>query len=79
MIHLKSNIEPTPFNPSVKKIINSCYEAHDFESLKEAFSVLNRERNNVAHGTNSTLSFNDMKDRFSEAIQIIEILDTIMV
>nr|WP_306450801.1 HEPN domain-containing protein [Odoribacter splanchnicus] len=49
------------------------------ESLKEAFSVLNRERNNVAHGTNSTLSFNDMKDRFSEAIQIIEILDTIMV
>lgn len=26
------------------------------ESLKEAFSVLNRERNNVAHGTNSTLS-----------------------
>ncbi len=35
LIHLKSNIEPTPFNPSVKKIINSCYEAHDFESLKE--------------------------------------------
>lgn len=35
LIHLKSNIEPTPFNPSVEKIINSCYEAHDFESLKE--------------------------------------------
>ncbi len=49
------------------------------ESLKEAFSVLNRERNNVAHGINSTLSFNDMKNRFTEAFQIIEVLDSIMV
>lgn len=49
------------------------------ESLKEAFSVLNRERNNVAHGINSTLSFNDMKNRFSEAIQVIEVLDSVMV
>lgn len=49
------------------------------ESLQEAFSVLNRERNNIAHGLNSTLSFNDMKKRFSEALQIIEVLDSIMV
>lgn len=49
------------------------------ESLKESFSVLNRERNNVAHGINSTLSFNDMKNRFSEAIRVIEILDSVMV
>ena len=47
--------------------------------LKESFSVLNRERNNVAHGINSTLSFNDMKNRFSEAIRVIEILDSVMV
>lgn len=49
------------------------------ESLKDAFSVLNRERNNVAHGINSTLSFNDMKSRFSEAIKVIEALDSVMV
>lgn len=49
------------------------------ESLKESFSVLNRERNNVAHGINSTLSFNDMKSRFSEAIKVIEVLDSVMV
>jgi hypothetical protein len=49
------------------------------ESLIEAFSVLNRERNNVAHGITSTLSFNDMKTRFSEAIKIIEVLDSVMV
>lgn len=48
------------------------------EKLKEAFSVLNRERNNVAHGINSTLSFNDMKTQFSDAIIILEILDTVM-
>lgn len=49
------------------------------ESSKEAFAVLNRERNNIAHGINSTLSFNDMKNRFSEAIKIIEVLDSVMV
>lgn len=49
------------------------------DRLKEAFFVLNRERNNVAHGINSTLSFIDMKIRFSETIQIIEVLDSIMV
>lgn len=49
------------------------------ESLKEAFSVLNRERNNVAHGITSTLSFNDMKNKFSDAVKIIEVLDTVMV
>ena len=49
------------------------------ESLKESFSVLNRERNNVAHGINSTLSFNDMNNRFSEAIKIIEVLDSVMI
>lgn len=49
------------------------------ESLKNSFSVLNRERNNVAHGINSTLSFNDMKMRFSEAIRIIEVLDSVMI
>ena len=49
------------------------------ESLKNAFFVLNRERNNVAHGINSTLSFNDMKSRFSEAIKVIEALDSVMV
>lgn len=49
------------------------------ESLKEAFSVLNRERNNVAHGINSTLSFNDMKNKFYDTIKIIEVLDSVMV
>ncbi len=47
--------------------------------LTDAFSALNRERNNVAHGISSTLSFNDMKDRFAKAIKIIEALDSIMV
>ena len=49
------------------------------DSLIYAFKVLNRERNNVAHGINSTLSFNDMKNRFSEAIKIIEVLDSVMI
>lgn len=49
------------------------------DNLIQAFYVLNRERNNVAHGTSSTLSFNDMKSRFSEAIKVIEVLDSVMV
>ena len=35
LIHLKSNIDPTPFNPSVEKIVNSCYEAKNFDELEQ--------------------------------------------
>lgn len=62
----------TNFKSEVSKLKNA-------ESFKNSFFVLNRERNNVAHGINSTLSFNDMKSRFSEAIIIIEVLDSVMI
>lgn len=68
------------FDDNKQKCFKSAVAAlANAESLKDAFSVLNRERNNVAHGINSILSFNDMKNRFSEAIQIMEVLDSIMV
>ena len=35
LIHLKSNIDPTPFNPSVDKIVKSCYEAENFDELEK--------------------------------------------
>ena len=35
LIHLKSNIDPTPFNPSVEKIVKSCYEAKNFDELEQ--------------------------------------------
>lgn len=35
LIHLKSDIEPTPFNPAVQKIVDSCYEAQDFDELEK--------------------------------------------
>ena len=60
------------FKNEVAKLVNK-------DNLIRSFLVLNRERNNVAHGINSTLSFNDMKSRFSEAIKIIEVLDSVMV
>lgn len=60
------------FKKAVANLVNK-------DNLIQAFNVLNRERNNVAHGANSTLSFNDMKSRFSEAIKVIEVLDSVMV
>ena len=35
LIHLKSDIEPAPFNPTVEKIVNSCYEANNFNELEK--------------------------------------------
>ncbi len=66
------NTKNQNFKASVARLNNP-------ETLKESFSVLNRERNNVAHGASSTLSFNDMKIRFAQAIQIIEVLDATMI
>ena len=60
------------FKSAVKVLTNA-------NNLIKAFSLLNIERNKVAHGDNSTLSFNDMKSRYSEAIKIIEVLDSVMV
>lgn len=62
-----------------KKFKNAVAALPDKDKLIKAFFTLNRERNNVAHGSSSALSFNDMKDRFDEAIKIIEALDSIMV
>lgn len=62
-----------------KKFKNSVQALKDNQNLIRSFSTLNRERNNIAHGTSSTLSFNDMKNRFDEAIKIIEVLDSIMI
>ncbi len=35
LIHLKSKIDPTPFNPSVSKIVKSCYEAETYQDLEK--------------------------------------------
>ncbi len=50
----------------------------NYNILVNSFSVLNDARKKVAHGTSTSLSFNDMKKRYSEAILIIELLDSIM-
>ncbi len=62
----------TTFKTSVTALVN-------YDNLVHAFDILNKTRNDVAHGANCNLSFNDMKTRFSEALQIIEILDNVMV
>ena len=62
-----------------KKFKSSVKSLKDNQNLIRSFSTLNRERNNIAHGISSTLSFNDMKNRFDEAIKIIEVLDSIMI
>lgn len=68
------------FDDAKQQRFKSAVEAlTNADSLKNAFEVLNRERNKVAHGDNSILSFNDMKSQFSEAIKIIEVLDSVMV
>lgn len=63
-------------NHDFKVVVNALEHS---EQLIEAFKVLNRERNNVAHGNNSNLSFNDMKSRFLDASKIIEALDSVFV
>lgn len=62
----------TAFTNSVQNLANT-------QALIASFSTLNNARNKVAHGDNSTLSFNDMKGRFQEAVQIIEVLDSIII
>ena len=40
LIHLKSNIDPTPFNPSVEKIVKSYYEAKNFDELEQILNEI---------------------------------------
>lgn len=47
------------------------------EDIKSSLESLNSSRNSVAHGSSSLLSFNDLKNHFEKALQIIEVLDSV--
>ncbi|MBQ2243641.1 MAG: hypothetical protein II318_05435 [Bacteroidales bacterium] len=68
------------FDTTRKKDFKDAVDAlNNKDNLIRAFDVLNRERNNVAHGYSSNLSFKDMSNHFLETIQILEALDSIMI
>lgn len=45
----------------------------------QSLSDLNTARNEFAHGNNPILTFNDICDKFTESIRILDVLDSIMV
>lgn len=48
------------------------------EKAKQALSDINSARNKFAHGNQTTLSFNDLCNKFNEVIRILEELDSVM-
>lgn len=44
-----------------------------------SLSELNTARNEFAHGQNPTISFNDLCDKFNEAVRVLDELDSVMI
>ena len=45
----------------------------------QSLSDLNTARNEFAHGNHPALTFNDICDKFTESIRILDVLDSIMI
>lgn len=51
----------------------------DSQRILDSLNSLNVNRNSLAHGHGSTVSFNDIQTYFTDAIQIIQVLDNVVV
>ena len=49
------------------------------QRILSSLSSLNSNRNSLAHGQGSTVTFNDIQTYFTDAIQIITVLDNVVV
>jgi hypothetical protein len=66
---------------SVEKNNEFKAKIEDFESKNEilnAMSDINKARNQVAHGHDSNMTFEDAKEKFDKSIKIIEKLDEVL-
>ena len=51
----------------------------DQDDILNAMSDLNNARNNVAHGDSTTMSFNEMRQKFEKSVLLLQELDNILV
>jgi len=62
----------TVFKNKIKNLPNK-------DRALQSLSDLNIERNEFAHGSNPSVSFNDLCDKFNEGIRILDELDSVMI
>lgn len=67
------------FDDNWKNNFKNQVNAHpDKDRLLTSLNSLTANRNSLAHGHGSTVSFSDIKDYFDDAVQIISILDSVV-
>ena len=94
ILYIDTNVRDSSKNPSLDNIYSllkqfdrswlSSFKTTlngraDSTRLKDSLRSLCENRNNFAHGKQSTASFNDIKQYFEDSVLIVEILDSIVV
>lgn len=59
------------FKDAVKRLDNAA-------RVRESLDSINKVRNNVAHGINVSMSFNEIIEHFERSLKIIECLDSVL-
>lgn len=92
--YLDNKVRSNSCNPSYQNIIsmlgdfdsqwktdfkNQVNSLQDSQRILGSLSSLNANRNSLAHGHGSIVSFNDIQTYFADAIQIIKVLDNVVV
>ena len=92
--YLDNKVRSNSCNPSYQNIISMLGDfdsqwKSDFKSqIKQlpnsprvlaSLDSLNANRNSLAHGHGSTVTFNDIKDYYTDAVQVIKVLDNVVV
>lgn len=68
------------FDSSWITSFNGLLNAHpNKQRLTQSLSSLNDNRNNFAHGQPCTASFSNIKDYFTDAVEIIKMIDSVVV
>lgn len=91
---LDNKIRSNSCNPSYQNIItmlgdfndqwkinfkNQVNGLQDSQRILDSLRSLNINRNSLAHGQGSTVSFNDIQTYFTDAVKIINLLDNVVV
>lgn len=68
------------FDDTWNQSFSNSFKCHPHKNrLESSLSSLNSNRNNFAHGQNSSASFSDIKGYFLDAVEIIKMVDAAVV
>lgn len=92
--YLDNRVRSNSCNPSYKNIVTMLGEFDnqwkanfksqvnslaDSQRILASLESLNANRNSLAHGHGSTVTFNDIQVYFTDAVQIIQVLDSVII